>query len=334
VGRASAVALVLAGGWASFAACSSFNPGDPTADAGGPDASLDVDAAFEAAGDAGDSADAGDASTVCDPRGKFAPPALLPNLNTTFGEYGGRLTPDELTIYFASARPGGLGNFDLYSATRPNIAATFGTANHLKAPSSDDNDDYPSLSADGKELFFSRTAPDNSSTYEVRVARRATTTGDFGASVPVDSVNTVSSAEVSPFVVALGDLYVASDRRPGMGFDLHRFPVLPDGGFGTAEAILVLSTARSESAPTLSSDLLTIYFFSERTDGGGEVSGDIWVAHRSLPTMEFANAARVAEVSAPDATDVPTWLSPDNCRLYLSSNRSGRLQLYVASRER
>ena len=41
----------------------------------------------------------------------------------------------------------------------------------------------------------------------------------------------------------------------------------------------------------------------------------------------------VAEVSSPTASEGPSWVSPDDCRLYLASDRGGGLpQLYVAER--
>jgi hypothetical protein len=49
--------------------------------------------------------------------------------------------------------------------------------------------------------------------------------------------------------------------------------------------------------------------------------------------LPFDEIARVAEVNMAGANDYPSWLSSDNCRLYMSSSRGSRLQVYVATRQ-
>jgi hypothetical protein len=61
---------------------------------------------------------------------------------------------------------------------------------------------------------------------------------------------------------------------------------------------------------------------------------DIFVATRPQKTDAFQNARNVAELSTIYDED-PDWLSPDLCRLYVHSNRSGGMggdDLYVAER--
>jgi len=268
---------------------------------------------------------------VCDPRGAFGPPTLLAGVNTSFGEYGARLTRDELTVYFSSARPAGV-DYNIYVATRASLASAFGPPTLVTAVSSAAGDGYPSLSPDELELFLSRpttTVP----TYDVYVARRASAAVNFGAPTVVAGVNDSMTADLQPFVAANGDLYFESARRQLTGNDVFRAPRMPDGSFGPPAAIEEVATTAVDGTPVLSFDMLTLYWGSQRTDNGGDLSGDIWVAHRASLDVPFSDITRVAELSMAGADDSPTWLSADNCRLYLMSTKGSKLQIYVATRK-
>lgn len=92
---------------------------------------------------------------------------------------------------------------------------------------------------------------------------------------------------------------------------------------------LELNTASRDWLPTLSADKLTIYLSSTRS--GGQGSFDIWAAHRTTINDGFSNPVPVAELNS-SKTEFVGWLSPDNCRLYLSSDRAGTYDIYVATR--
>lgn len=73
------------------------------------------------------------------------------------------ITPDGLTIYFDSDRPGTLGGPDLYYATRRVPIGPFGPAVHLQDLSSPGFDARPFISADAKMLTFSSGRPGSTS---------------------------------------------------------------------------------------------------------------------------------------------------------------------------
>jgi Tol biopolymer transport system component len=56
---------------------------------------------------------------------EFQPPVVVDELNTRYNEVGPAATPDDLTIYFASARPGAMGDMDIYVATRQSKSGRF-----------------------------------------------------------------------------------------------------------------------------------------------------------------------------------------------------------------
>ena len=61
---------------------------------------------------------------------------------------------------------------------------------------------------------------------------------------------------------------------------------------------------------------------------GGAAS---WMARRTSPDGPFVRPRPVTELNSTPG-ESPNWLSPDGCRIYLTSDRTGSWQLYVAER--
>lgn len=73
----------------------------------------------------------------------------------------GGLSPDGLTLFLMSDRPGGFGNSDLYSLSRADKASPWGSLVNLgPTVNSAAGEMWPRMSFDGNELYFSR-APEN-----------------------------------------------------------------------------------------------------------------------------------------------------------------------------
>lgn len=60
------------------------------------------------------------------PQGAWSAPVRLPFNVTGVSDETPRFAPDDLTLYFASARAGGLGGLDIYRVTRPSVGAAWG----------------------------------------------------------------------------------------------------------------------------------------------------------------------------------------------------------------
>ncbi len=66
-----------------------------------------------------------------------------------------RLTSDELTIFFGSYNlPGGLGGYDIWMATRPDMNSPFGAVRNLAEINTVSNEGEPFVSPDGLTLYF------------------------------------------------------------------------------------------------------------------------------------------------------------------------------------
>lgn len=66
----------------------------------------------------------------------WTPATLLPFSVTGASDETPRFSPDGLTLYFASGRPGGLGNLDIYSVTRLTLTAAWSAPTPVAGPNS------------------------------------------------------------------------------------------------------------------------------------------------------------------------------------------------------
>jgi Tol biopolymer transport system component len=134
---------------------------------------------------------------------------------------------------------------------------------------------------------------------------------------------------VQPYVLPDGsELYFSSSK--GGDFDIYR-SVRGVSEFGTPTPVSELNVAgASDGDPLVAVDDLTIYFSSSRAGGLGLM--DIWMARRTDKALPFGAPVNLTEVNS-TGVDAPTWLSPDGCRLYLSSDRGDAgYDIYVATR--
>jgi WD40-like Beta Propeller Repeat len=311
--RTVAPALVLA--CLASAACSFIIStdglaGDP-ADGGGADTDPRPG---EAGSDAGSDAKP---PPACDLGKPFVAAILVPGVNTVAqDEARARLTADERTIYFSR----NVGLSQIFVSHRASTTAPFGTATAVPELASAFEDDGATVTGDGLTMFVAstRAKPDGGS-LDLFVATRGTPTGMFDAPRLIPSVSSTAD-DVHPYVRADGtELWFSSDRTGTAGVrDIYRAALAADGTVGPPARVVELATALEDSSPVISDDGLVLYFGSERAGGSG--SRDIWIARRASPTEAFGTPTNVAELNT-DSDDIPTWLSADQCRLYLTSGR-------------
>jgi hypothetical protein len=89
--------------------------------------------------------------------------------------------------------------------------------------------------------------------------------------------------------------------------------------FGTPRLMSELGTQASDN-PTLTSDLLEIFFTSNRDN----VSADIWTARRASVTASFGNVTLVSAASTP-FFETSSAISADGLTLWFGSDRPGGL---------
>jgi regulation of enolase protein 1 (concanavalin A-like superfamily) len=212
------------------------------------------------------------------PHQDFAPAAALPApVNSPSDESGPCLSDDGLTLYFASTRPGGNGDFDLWVATRESTKDPWGEPVNLgPTVNSPYSDNHPSISADGMTLYFDSCrpgVPGRSGGNDIYMAKRATVTDPWGEPEPL-AVNT-EGHEYSPEIARDGlTLYYDSPRAGRDIWVTQRDD--PNEAWGKGVPLgPPFNTPGIDTDPSLAADGTLLYFVSDRRGGCGGF--DIWV---------------------------------------------------------
>jgi len=269
----------------------------------------------------------------CNLSADFSKPTLVPGINTNAEDDGFSLSPDQLTAWFSSSRPGGMGIQDIWIATRPTPTAAFNSFTVAGGVNSPGLDTQPRISNDGLTLMF--TSDRNSGrAYDLVIATRTSTAANFSTPVEIAGVNTTST-DGELFLTADGQtMYFTSNRPGGPGAnDLYVATKSASGMFNTPAVLTgIVNTTANEDRPVPSPDGLTLYF-ARNTDPATD-NYEIWVAHRSSPTGAFNSVEIIPSLNSP-LRDTPLLLSDDGCTLYLSSSRTGGVgatDIYAARR--
>ncbi len=106
---------------------------------------------------------------IAEMKGKsfLKPESIAGMVNTKDDESAGCLSPDGMSIYFASNTKGGNGGLDLYTAKRLPTGG-FGTPENMGALlNSSEDEDAPFISPDGKTLYFASKGFDSMGGYDI-----------------------------------------------------------------------------------------------------------------------------------------------------------------------
>ncbi len=341
----SVVAVAVLGATAAglgLGACDgdATSPGD-----GGPDV-IALDAAGPEAGvDAAPDAPT-DAATGCDTSAAFGAPVLVTELDGPADDIGARLSADGLTVYFTSNRalgdaatqgpPVTFGtSVTIYRATRTAVDQPFGAPALATDLDVGDSTGFASLTTDGLTAYFA--AQWDGGAARLLSATRATTTDPFGGATAIPGI-AGNLSDNQPYVLGDGSaLYFVSARTIDAGFSgIHLFRSGIDAGAVGAPELVLARTNDAGLAivvfsPVVSADELTLYFGSP---GPGFGSHDVWRATRASTSDPFSNPAPVAELDS-TSDDMPSYLTPDGCAIYLFSDRpggAGQWDIYRASK--
>jgi WD40-like Beta Propeller Repeat len=268
--------------------------------------------------------DPGAGATGCDLQKPFGAAALVEGIASAAEDGSLRVSADETTAYFFSARSGVK---LLYTAHRPAVTAAFSGITVLANVNTATAQYNPAISADGSTLFFASFRDGGAGDNDIYQATRSAATGEFTDVRLTPNIDTAAS-EVQPYVARDGaTLYFT--RALGSAQAVLRAMGSVTAGFTNPGIVAELHGSTNDTDPVISADGLTIFWGSDRPGGLGDV--DIWQARRSTPSGPFLDLAPVGSVNTP-GFDSPSDVSQDGCRLYLTSIREGRPGIYVATR--
>lgn len=271
-----------------------------------------------------------------------APVNLGPVVNSDSNDQNAALSPDEHTMYFVSTRPGGLGLTDIWASHRQCLECPWEGPQNLGAPiNSTAQDGSPSLSTDGRMLFFFSARPGGGGP-DVYVSHRIGTSaaGDqWGPPINLGpNVNTAGAEQGVHYSREGGTptagLYFNRVGPGGTGDVFHVF--IDNDGVPLGPAVLLPELSDPLSADqkvTVRNDGLELFLSSQRTGTFGGF--DIWVFSRQTPRDPWSAPTHLGgPVNTPDIDSQPN-LSRDGRTLIFTSNRpggSGGNDLWISTR--
>ncbi|MDQ3367669.1 MAG: hypothetical protein M3680_19785 [Myxococcota bacterium] len=265
----------------------------------------------------------------CDPGKPFGAPTALAEINSAEDEHTPSLAPDELTIYFTSARPGGAGEGDMYLARRSSTTAPFGTPVRIEGVNTAGHDSRPILTGDGLTLYSEVNI--GTLEWDIASSTRSATSGAFTAPAPVPTLNS-ASVDVAPFVLPDHSAIYFASARSGDN-EIYR-AVRTTTGFGTPALVagVNLPGTSQEDYPAVTPDELVMYFTSDRSGGGGG-GPDLWRASRASASEPFGAPVPLTTLNTA-GLETAGWVSADDCSLYFArGTAAGRtFDLHVATR--
>ena len=185
---------------------------------------------------------------------------------------------------------------------------------------------WPSISADGLEIYFHTARPGGQGNGDLWVTKRATKQDEWNKPVNLGSVVNSSSYEWSPCISFDGlELYFSSDRPGGSGRHdiwVTRRPTKNDAWGEPVNLGPTINGPTGDTGPSLSTDGLNLYFDSyERTDGYGGF--DILVAKRASRDEPWGTPVPLPPPLNTSGFEAEPDISRDGLTLFFMSERPG-----------
>lgn len=262
-------------------------------------------------------------------------------VNSTSSDGCPFIAKDNLNLFFASTRAGGLGANDLYASQRESEESPWGAPAHININSAAD-DFCPTLAPNAHYLFFVSARAGGCGGNDIYVVRRKSKEDPLGWSDPENlgcQFNSLQS-DITPSIFEDEDsgtvyLYFSSNRPGGPGMmDIYVSILEPDGTFGTPTLVTGLNTASNDQRPNIRyRDGLEIFFESDRSGTLG--STDIYSSTRETIASAWSAPENLGVVVNSSSLEGRPSLSFDGTELYFMSGRPGGLgsnDLYVTRR--
>jgi len=215
------------------------------------------------------------------------PTNLGPIFNSSANDWAPCISADGLSLYFASARPGGyggnLGGYDIWVSMRETTEDDWSTPVNVGLPVNSAVDEtQPCISADGLSLFFgSYRRPGGIGGTDLWVSTRATVYNTWSEPVNLGPTVNTSTNDNSPNISADGlSLFFHSGRAGGQDLWVTTRPS-QDSDWEQPQSLgpAINTPQYFEGHPSISADGLRLFFVSDRL--GGQGGRDLWMTKRA-----------------------------------------------------
>ena len=253
-------------------------------------------------------------------------------------------SPDGLSLYMASNRPGGKGGLDIWVATRASTSAPWGAPQNLGEPVNSAADDFcPTPVGKGGLFFVSREAlPGACGQGDIYFTHRA---GGVWAEperllcAPAGPNSELDEQGPSWVDVSVGQLrgrkllyFSRSSATPSVPGEIFVSERQNGARFGPATAVSELNDAANDIQPNVRADGLEVVLSSNRAGTLG--AQDIWVATRATSNDPWSAPVNVGSaVNTAAAESRPSFSKDGNQLLFgRAPGPEGMSDIYVATR--
>lgn len=263
-------------------------------------------------------------------------------VNSAFNDQHPAVSPDGLSLYFVSDRPGGTGGLDLWVTQRDSSEDPWQPPVPLSSTVNSMATEFaPAFSASGHLLFFGSDRPGGCGDRDIWVSFRRNKRDDFGWQTPVNlgCVVNFSGFDDGPTYIEDDDygvtLYFTSLNRPGGfgDFDIWASTLNEDGTFNPPINVVELNSTVRDTRTAIRRGGGELLFTSNRSAGIGGL--DLWMATRDEQWPFWSVPLNLGSVVNSTANDGAPALSRDGQALFFYSNRPGGVganDLYVSKR--
>jgi len=273
------------------------------------------------------------------------PVNLGPTINTEFEDRQAAISPNGLSLYFASDPPGGFGAYDLYVSQRCGLKDPWGAPRNLGPTiNTASSERAPNFSPDGHWMYFTTDRPGYCGGFDLFVSWREDVEDDFAWEPPVNlgcAINTEYDDGAPGYFrdpdTGVVSLYVTNTSPDGVGPpDIYLSTLRRDGSFGRAALVWELSTTHDDGRAAIRLDGLEVFLHSDRPGGIGQFN-NIWTSTRESAQDAWSRPVNLGPTVNSEYVQGEPALSPDGTELYFNSNRPGGFgnrDLYVTRRQR
>jgi hypothetical protein len=276
----------------------------------------------------------------------WSPPVNLgPVVNSAWEDTHPAISPDGLSLYFSSDRPGSAGGFDLWVSHRQTPDEPWGSPQNVGTVINSAAGEFaPTFDPSGHILFFGSERAGGCGGRDLWMSRRRDKRDDFGWELPTNLGCIVNSSvfDDGPTYFeeenGLATLLFISTRPGGLGDrDVWATTMNSDSSFNPPMNISELNSPSMEARPSVSRDGLEFFLASNRfgsIQGATGPTNDIWWATRETTAGTWSVPINLATLNTGFSDGAPA-LSKDRTTLYFNSNRpggSGGTDLYVSTR--
>ena len=253
-------------------------------------------------------------------------------------------SPDGLSLYQASNRPGGRGGLDIWVATRPSTSAPWGAPTNLGEPVNSAADDFCPTPVGKNGLFFVSREPLPGACVQGDIYYTHRTGAGVWAEPdrllcspagPNSALDEQGPSWIDPSGRLRGQkqLYFSrSSASPVVAGEIYMSTRANGARFGPAAPVTALNdAAANDIQPNVRADGLEVVFSSNRT---GSQAQDIWVSSRARATDEWSAPTNLGAPVNTAAAETRPSLSKDGSQLLFgrAPGPEGMSDIYLSSR--